>query len=241
MWETWGKAADDFAGDVFVAMAPGNHDNEQLRYFANALMPTAPTKNAERYASFDYGPVHVVMVDDYDGIVAASIDSTEYRTEVLAWLDADLAAADANRANVPFIFTFHHHPFFSSTTQTERAAERTAVRTALQAMYDKHHVDLDVAGHDHFYERSKQIVGDAEATGGTRYIICAAGGAPAYATAATPLSQTITPYDPDKGEGIYGVLTADPKKLALKVYKMNGSSGTSPADDTVVDDVSITR
>jgi hypothetical protein len=241
MWETWGNAADVFASEAFVAMAPGNHENEQLRYFANAMMPTAQGKNPERYGSFDYGPVHVVMYDDYAGIVAPTIDVTGYRAELLAWLDADLAAADANRGNVPFVMTFHHHPFFSSSTNTDRAAELVAMRSSLQATYDKHHVDLDIAGHDHFYERSKAIVGSAEATGGTNYIICAAGGAPAYGTAATPLSAKIEPYDPDKGEGIYGLLTATAKQLKIDIHKMNGSSGSSPADDAVVDQLTLTR
>jgi hypothetical protein len=241
MWETWNKAADGFGSELFVAMAPGNHENEQLRYFANALMPGKVGKNAERYASFDYGPVHVVMLDDFDGIIYEAGDSTGYKTELLAWLEKDLAAADANRSNVPFVMTFHHHPLFTSGTKTERVKERAAVRAALQSMFDAHHVDIDVAGHDHFYERSKPIVADAEDAKGTRYIVCAAGGAPSYDTATTPLSQTIVHYDPDVREGIYGLVTATKTTFAVKVYKMNGATGTSPADDAVVDEYTISR
>ena len=241
MWETWNKAADGFGSEVFVAMAPGNHENEQLRYFANSVMPGKVGKNAERYASFDYGPVHIVMLDDFDGIIYEGGDSTGYKPELVAWLEADLAAADANRVAVPFIMTFHHHPLFTSGTKTERVTERAKVRTAVQSMFDAHHVDLDIAGHDHFYERSKPIVGDAESPKGTRYIVCAAGGAPSYDTATTPLSEKIVHYEPDKREGIYGLVTADKKSLAVKVYKMNGATGTSPADDAVVDELTITR
>ncbi len=243
MWYTWGNAADPFASEMFVAMGPGNHDNEQLRYFANALMPGNVGANFERYASFDYGPVHVVMIDDYDGIVSESIDSTSYKTEVLAWIDKDLAAADANRAKVPWIMTFHHHPFFSSTTQTERAAERAKVIASLESIYEAHHVDFDVAGHDHFYERSKPILGGkASADGkGTRYVICAGGGADAYSTKPTDVSEKIVGYDPTKLEGLYGIATATATQLDVKVYKMNGPSGSSPADDTVVDTWSLTR
>jgi acid phosphatase type 7 len=241
MWESWNKAADAFGGDLFVAMAPGNHENEQVRYYANALMPGKVGKNTERYASFDYGAVHVVMLDDFNGIIYEGGDSTGYKAELLAWLEKDLAAADANRAAVPFIMTFHHHPLFTSGTKTDRVKERAAVRAALQSMFDAHHVDLDIAGHDHFYERSKPIVGDAENAKGTNYIVCAAGGAPSYDTATTALSQKIVHYDPDKREGIYGLVTADKTKLSAKVYKMNGATGTSPADDTLVDELTLTR
>jgi hypothetical protein len=246
-WETWNTATDVGGTSVFVAMTPGNHENEQITYYANAMMPGAIGTNYERYASFDYGPVHVVELDDYDGIVAAAIDDSGYKNEVLAWIDADLAAADGNRANVPWIVTFHHHPFYSSTTQTERAAERTNVRNALQAIYDKHHVDLDFAGHDHFYERSKPITADAVVTtGGTTYVICAGAGADAYHTAATSMSAKIVEYAPTDSsgtyvEGLYGLMTADKTKVEVKVYKMDDLSATTISGDTVVDDFTLTH
>jgi 3',5'-cyclic AMP phosphodiesterase CpdA len=221
-------------------MAPGNHDNEQMAYFAHTVMPGAVGKNYERYSSFDYGLVHVVSLDDYDGIVAQSIDDSGYRAEVLAWLDKDLAAASANRAKVPWIVTFHHHPFFSSTDQTERANERTLVRTALQATYDKYSVDLDFCGHDHFYERSKPMVGDTPGTKGTTYVIHAGGGAPAYnTTPGQPFSAFIKQYNPDGGQGMYGLISATKTKLALKTYMLSTSMGSSPSDDTLVEEFDL--
>jgi hypothetical protein len=246
-WETWNTATDVGGTSVFVAMTPGNHENEQITYYANAMMPGAIGANYERYASFDYGPVHVVELDDYDGIVAAAIDDNGYKDEVVKWIDADLAAADANRANVPWIVTFHHHPFYSSTTQTERAAERANVRSALQSIYDAHHVDLDLAGHDHFYERSKPITADAVVTtGGTTYVICAGAGADAYHTVATDKSAKIVEYAPTDStgayvEGLYGIMTATKTKLEVKVYKMDDLTATTITGDTVVDDLTLSR
>lgn len=244
MWDTWSKAVGEAGPQVFFALAPGNHENEQIRVFAHMLMPGANSKNAERYASFDYGPVHVVMLDDYPGIVSKSLDDTGYRDEVLAWLDKDLAKASANRGTVPWIVTFHHHPLYSDTTQVERAAERSQVRGALQALYDKHHVDLDLTGHDHFYDRFKPVVaGDKEDPKGTTYVVCAGAGAPPYSLKdGNPLTAFKTPYDPDKGEGIYGLATVDAASFNVKMYKMaNAATGGSPADDTVIDEFSITK
>ena len=246
-WNTWSTASDVSAGSVFISMSPGNHENEQITYFANAMMPGALGVNYERYASYDYGPVHVVEFDDYDGIVSPGIDDSGYAKELEAWIDKDLAAADANRANVPWIITYHHHPFYSSTTQTERAAERTNVRNALQSIYDAHHVDVDFAGHDHFYERSKPITADAVVTtGGTTYVICAGAGADAYTAVATDKSAKIVMYTPTDStgtyvEGLYGMLTIGKSSLELKMYKMDDLTATTMAGDTVVDDYTLTR
>ncbi len=241
LWDIWTNASDALAGSVVVAEAAGNHENELVRYFAHIAMPGA-TKNAERYASFDYGPVHFVFVDDYVGIVAPSIDVTNYRAEVLAWLDADLQKADGNRANVPWVVTVHHHPVYDSGADKARVAERKSTHDALLSLYDKYHVDLDLAGHDHFYERSKVLAADAVATKGTTYVICAGGGAPSYSTNPdNPLSQSIVHYDPDTFQGLYGLATADATKLDVKVYRIKGAVGTSPADDEIVDTFTLSR
>ncbi len=83
LWEKWLAGSDDTAKSIFIATAPGNHENELVRYFAHAVMPGSG-KNSERYASFDYGPVHVVMIDDYIGVVAPSIDTDGSKDELLA-------------------------------------------------------------------------------------------------------------------------------------------------------------
>ncbi len=245
LWDVWTSAAESAASTVFLAMAPGNHDNETLSYFAHALMPGAVGKNYERYSSFDYGPVHVVSYDDQIGIIDPSSDDSGYRAEVLAWLDGDLAKADANRANVPWVVTFHHHPLFSSTTQTDRAPERALVRAAVQATYDAHHVDVDFAGHDHFFERSKPMVGDNPVAtgvkGGTTYVISAGGGAPGYSTTpGQPQSAKIQQYT-ETSEGLYGVVSATKASFELKTYKLVLGTGTGPADDTVVDTYTLAK
>jgi hypothetical protein len=242
LWDTWSTASDDTSGTVFFAMAPGNHENELLSYFAHVTMPGAVGQNYERYYSFDYGPVHVVTFDDYDGIITPSIDSTNYKAELLAWLDADLKKADANRANVPWVVTVHHHGVFSSTSHTDRATERAAMVAAVQPLYDKYKLDLDIAAHDHFYERSKPMIGATPAaTGGTTYVICGGGGAPHYTTIpGNAFSAKIQEYD-EATQGLYGIVTATKTSFTLKAYQLATATGTSPADDTVIDTLQLTR
>lgn len=242
MWDTWLKATGDAAPTVFVALAPGNHENEQARAFAHMLMPGAATANAERFSSFDYGPVHVVMIDDYPGVVASSIDDSAYRDELLGWLDKDLTQANANRANVPWIVTFHHHPVYSDTTQSSRDKEKVATKAAFQPLFDKYKVDVDLAGHDHFYERFQPLVaGDKEDPKGTVYMVNGASGAPAYSLKPdTPLAAFKTLYDPDKGEGVYGIATVDAASFNVKMYRVS-PSGSSPSDDTVIDEFEVNK
>lgn len=242
MWDTWLKALGDAGPTTFFALAPGNHENEQARAFAHLLMPGANTVNAERYSSFDYGPVHVVMIDDYPGVVSPSIDDSAYKDELMAWLDKDLGKAAANRANVPWIVTFHHHPIYSDTTQSSRDAEKASTKAAFQPLWDKYHVDLDLAGHDHFYERFKTLTaGDKEDPKGTMYMVNGASGAPAYDLKPdTPLASFKTLYDPDKGEGVYGIATVDAASFKVKMYKVS-PAGSSPSDDTVLEEFELTK
>lgn len=241
-WDTWLKALGDAGPTVFFALAPGNHENEQARAFAHILMPGAASANAERYSSFDYGPVHLVMIDDYPGVVSPTIDDSAYKAELAAWLEKDLSKADANRANVPWIVTFHHHPIYSDTTQSSRDKEKVATKAFFQPLYDKYKVDVDLAGHDHFYERFKPLLaGDKEDPKGTTYLVNGASGAPAYSLKPdTPLSAYKTLYEPDKGEGVYGIATADATTFKVKMYKVSPAGG-SPADDTVVDQFEVTK
>lgn len=239
-WDAWSKAASAAGPSTFIAIAPGNHEQEMVRSFAHILMPGSTTANAEKYSSFDYGPVHVVMIDDYAGVVANN--DTTFVAEVTGWLDKDLSKAAANRAKVPWIVAFHHHPFYSDGTRDEREKERVNVRKAFQPMFDKYKVDLDLAGHDHFYERFKPLLtGEKEDPKGTVYLLDGAGGAPSYDIKPdTPLAAFKTKYDPDAGEGIYGLATVDAAAFKVKMYKVS-PAGMSSADDTVIDEFELTK
>lgn len=238
-WDIWSRAASAAGPSTFLAIAPGNHEQEQIRSFAHILMPGSTTDHAEKYASFDWGPVHVVMLDDYAGL--SNNSDPGFRAEVLAWLDADLGKAAANRARVPWIVTYHHHPLYSDSTHDERIPEREKMRAAVQPLYDKHKVDLDLSGHDHLYERFRPMLsGQKEDPDGTVYLLDGAGGAPGYGLKPdAPLAAFKTEYKPDAGEGIYGIATVDATTFKVKMYKLS-PAGMSITDDTVIDEFALT-
>ena len=153
----------------------GNHDDEIAFAQAyrdvfvlpeQAASPTYPD-NAERFYSFDYGPVHFVALDTE----RAFLDPARRQAQ-LAWLEADLSGT-----NQPWKVVYFHRPPYSSGAEHGSSLD---VRQAFGPVFERHHVQLVVSGHDHDYERSipwREFVQD----GGTvTYVVTGGGGAPLY-------------------------------------------------------------
>eukprot|EP01060_Flectonema_neradi_P033330 TRINITY_DN5578_c0_g1_i1.p1 TRINITY_DN5578_c0_g1~~TRINITY_DN5578_c0_g1_i1.p1 ORF type:complete len:470 (+),score=101.07 TRINITY_DN5578_c0_g1_i1:66-1412(+) len=154
-------------------VSPGNHDSEchspqcvadvtigrQLgnfsAYNARWHMPAEASKGvANMWYSWNYGPIHFISINtetDFPGAAeqhrgdgkAFPAGSFGYDGEYLAWLEADLKAADeARKAGTgrKWIVAGGHRP------QSE------ILKT--KALFDKYNVDLYLSGHVHSYGRS---------------------------------------------------------------------------------------
>ncbi|MFO0586892.1 MAG: metallophosphoesterase family protein [Polyangiaceae bacterium] len=250
-WEKWLDLAwkDEKGGlltlgQVLTLNTNGNHDNQATPFFGNMVLPQEPAKYplyAELFFSFDAGPVHVTVIDD--SYFIKSTTAQEELDALTAWIDADLAAAEANRANVPWLVTLHHHGPFSSANHGDDL-DVLRGRAALMPLYDKHHVDLDVAGHDHNYERSLPLQGPADAykvlaqdaKGATTYLLCAGAGADAYAPGTSDFTAKSAGYDADGAIGAYAFLTFDKTTLTIEAHELR-TDGTDPQ----IDSVTLTR
>lgn len=132
---------------VPVFPASGNHDYQTRDAAAFREVFVLP-KNAsededsagiERWYSFDWGPVHFVVLD------------TETMLEEQAlWLERDLAAASRSWT----VVVLHKPPYSSGTHGSE-----ASVRNTLVPVFREKRVDLVLAGHDHDYERTQVIDG----------------------------------------------------------------------------------
>jgi Carbohydrate binding module (family 6)/Bacterial Ig domain/Calcineurin-like phosphoesterase/Purple acid Phosphatase, N-terminal domain len=159
----------------------GNHDDEinhASAYRDVFVLPeqgasTTYPDNAERYYSFDYGPVHFVALDtEY-----ALLDPGRQQAQ-LAWLDADLAGT----AQPWRVVYFHRSPYSSGTVH----GSALDVRQAFAPILERRGVQLVLSSHDHDYERStpwREFVANGSAI---TYVVTGGGGAPLYTVGTSP-------------------------------------------------------
>ena len=245
-----GAASAKSLGAMPIFAIGGNHENVQAQWLANQALPGQGVTES-LYASFDAGPVHVVVFDDQLVAEAAAVpDLTAAVGKTIAdWVDADLAAADDRRDQVPWIVVANHRGILSTSHHADDA-DVLDLRKQMMPIYDAHHVDLVLNGHDHNYERSTPATGPADSPSaktdpkdGTVYIVCAGAGADRYAKGTTSAPYRATNAEFGEGTeyvGLYGTLQITGKTLSWKAYGLK-ASGMTTADDGVVDEVSWSK
>jgi hypothetical protein len=132
---------------------PGNHEYHTTNaapYLEVFELPeNGDPRDPERYYSFDWGPIHFVSID------SNRLDDAEEQ-----WLTRDLAATDQ-----PFIVAYDHHPAFSSGEHGSDGDVQARVVPHLV----ENGAQLMFSGHDHDYERTKEM-------DGVTYVVAGGGG-----------------------------------------------------------------
>jgi acid phosphatase type 7 len=228
-------------GQKLTLWAHGNHENYTTLFFGNLVMPQEPDtfpNYGELFFSVDVGPVHVVVIDD----LGVAYPDEVYKEALTKWLRADLEAANKNRSNVPWIVTMHHHSEFSSANHGQDK-DVLRVRDFFVPLWDEFHVDLNVAGHDHNYERTKPLTGPAATptvkdsfADGTVYLVCAGAGADAYSAGTSAFTEVSRDYKTGGALGFYAFLKADKASLKLESHELR-----SDASDPIIDEMTITK
>jgi len=146
-----------FQANVPISGSKGNHeiqvgttDNGDLygKYYPYTVV-------SPYYWSFDYGPAHILVIDQYAGGLSGSISAAQ-----LAWIEADLAATVKE-----WKFLVFHAPGWTGSTRTN-----AQVQTAIQPLCVTYNVAIVFAGHEHFYTRC--------GVNGVKHITTGGGGAP---------------------------------------------------------------
>lgn len=144
---------EDWLRHVPAFPASGNHDYHTRSAAVFREVFDLPTNGGpggwERWYSFDWGPVHMVVLDTE--LVGA---------EQAEWLEADLADTEQ-----PWRIAAYHRPAYSSGAH----GSDPAVREAFSPIFEAEGVQLVLAGHDHHYERTT-------AQNGVTYVLTGAGG-----------------------------------------------------------------
>ena len=123
--ETWGViyGQDGAASETRTARSTATtslgHLLTRSSFYGAASHGAAPSRTSQWY-SIDLGLIHFVILDLNPGPPAA------FAGAQLAWATADLAAADANRANVPWVVVTSHYPLYSASFEDAESAHASA-------------------------------------------------------------------------------------------------------------------
>lgn len=119
------------------------------------------TYAGDHYYSFDYGPVHISVLDQETSNYAAG-------SPQLTWLSNDLASTTKKWK----VVMFHEPGWCAGGSHPNNAT----VQTAIQPICEQYGVSLVFAGHNHYYSRA--------VVNGVHHITTGAGGAPFYSASA---------------------------------------------------------
>ena len=153
----------------------GNHDNSISNARAYKDLFVLPTNgvsasfpdHAERYYSFDYGPVHFVALD-----TELAFQNTTRRQAQLEWL-----ANDLNSTAQPWKIVFFHRSPYSSGGEH---GSDLIVRQAFGPLLEQHGAQLAITAHEHTYERGVPWREGPSTNNAVTYIVSGGGGAKLY-------------------------------------------------------------
>ena len=119
--------------EIPVMGARGNHEGTGAVYQKYYPYPYA----ADCYWSFDYGPVHIVVLDEYTNYTAGS---AQYN-----WLVNDLSSSTK-----PWKIILAHEPGWAAGTH----ANNVDIQNIIHPLVKQYGVDLFINGHNHNYARA---------------------------------------------------------------------------------------
>ncbi|MEE2811781.1 MAG: metallophosphoesterase family protein [Candidatus Thermoplasmatota archaeon] len=149
-WDYWFQEQQDSMTNIPWVTAVGNHENEPGYGFVpyeHRFDSDGQTESEIFWYSRDFPGVHMVFMSTEHDYSAGSAQ--------FSWLEQDLSSV--NRDVTPFVIVYGHKPMYSSNSYHGSEVE---LRGALEAMYVEQGVDLVIAGHDHFYERTWPVSGE---------------------------------------------------------------------------------
>ncbi|WP_158056095.1 purple acid phosphatase family protein [Halorussus halophilus] len=201
-WDEYFESFEEFYASNQFLTVPGNHEKEPGQGFVqydarlNELMPfddpgLPNLTSKQRWYDFQYGNTLFVGLNtsadacgDYArGEEFIPLQDTRCRTEASyfynerqrEYVEETLKEADADDS-VKWIVVYMHSGFWTDGDHDARQD----LRDLWGPYFDEYDVDLVLAGHNHSYERSKPIRGEAVAETGTTYVVNGTGGSGHY-------------------------------------------------------------
>lgn len=166
-WDTFFSIEAPLLGQKALIGTVGNHElfesggGEWLSYFGASADqgPKGPDGSPLLDFTARWGSIRFFVLNGFVGWKSGPDR---------AWLDAELAKADAETDLSYRIVVTHHSPYSSGL----HGNNELFAAAGLPELFVQHKIDLVLAGHDHSYERGF--------TNGLRWIVSGGGGAPVY-------------------------------------------------------------
>jgi predicted phosphodiesterase len=140
-----------FQSEVPIEGVRGNHEGDGIYFKKYFPYPYV----SDFYWSYDYGPAHIVVLDQY---IDFNPGSAQYN-----WLIKDLASTTK-----PWKVLMFHEPAWGAGGH----GNNTDTQTYIQPLCKKYNIDLVINGHNHYYARAM--------VDGVPHITAGGGSAPLY-------------------------------------------------------------
>jgi len=154
VWDEWFVTQQESMASIPWITAVGNHENEPAAGFEayeHRFDSDQVIESETFWFSRNIPGVHLVFMSTEHEFTPGSAQFN--------WLQSDLQAANTPgaRDERPFIIVIGHKPMYSSNDYHGSEVE---LRDALESLYVENGVNLVIAGHDHFYERTWPVNGE---------------------------------------------------------------------------------
>ena len=237
MWDKFFEASKAVLPALPEMIVQGNHDCFTAAYAQTAPYgmrnqfstpangPVTPLGLEKSCYSYDYGSVHFVVLDSQilEEALAAAGGGADILAPQLAWLDKDLAA----HTSAAFTVVMMHKPIYYNVNT--RANDELK---AFIPVFDKYHVDIVMAGHDHQNAITYPMYNDspvASQSKGTVYMTMGRSGEKYYTNAHKNVFDAFF-YD-TQDQPTYNTVSVSGGKLTVDMYKQDGTLLTSYAID----------
>jgi hypothetical protein len=146
------RRLEPIASTLPYMTAEGNHESGYnfSHYINRFSMPS--NSSSPHWYSWDMGPAHFISYSTE--VYFYSYFSGWGISQQLKWLQEDLAKAQTNRAERPWIIAYGHRPMYcSNLNRDDCTTPKSVVRAGLEEMFYKAGVDIILEAHEHSYER----------------------------------------------------------------------------------------
>jgi hypothetical protein len=219
-WNAWFTAAKGVIDSIPIMPVSGNHESygskeiTKPKYYLEqfTLPQNGPEELKGQAYSYDYGPVHFVVLDSQQTEEKQYGDILRIQQ---AWLEADLAASKAQWK----IAFFHRSPYGVKANRDEEE-----IRKAFCPILEKYHANLVFNAHDHgvaWTPPMKDGTAMKSAAEGTIYLVSGQSGGKTYKDNVKRDYHSFF-YNP-LDQPNYWVIETTKEKITVKAVKQDGT------------------